>query len=146
MDAVRGFTSACGQSIYRGNKFPYDSRGAYFFCDPTIHVVRRAYVEYPEGKLLLRKAEPEGQGIHALLGFQLPLHQYDNRGQTVASTSPICTGASFRMRPGSIKETGSSPRRTGVNKHVQMGRIWRIRHKDHQPYGKKTPHARGIDC
>ena len=24
-----------------------------------------------------------------------------------------------------------------MNKHVQMGRIWRIRHKDHQPYGKK---------
>ena len=54
VNAVRGFTSACGQSIYRGNKFPYDSRGAYFFCDPTIHVVRRAYVEYPDGKLMLR--------------------------------------------------------------------------------------------
>ena len=28
-------------------------------------------------------------------------------------------------------------RRMGVNKHVQMGRIWRIRHKDHKPYGAK---------
>ena len=27
-DAARGFTSACGQSIYRANKFPYESRGA----------------------------------------------------------------------------------------------------------------------
>ena len=42
--AVRSFTSACGQSIYREDKFPFDTRGSYFVVDPTIHVVRRAKI------------------------------------------------------------------------------------------------------
>ncbi|MEY4484717.1 MAG: hypothetical protein RL693_2169, partial [Verrucomicrobiota bacterium] len=46
----KAFTSACGQSVYRGNALPLEVRGDYFFCDPTIHVVRRAKLEDRNGK------------------------------------------------------------------------------------------------
>jgi mono/diheme cytochrome c family protein len=136
VDAVRGFTSACGQSIYRGNKFPYDSRGAYFFCDPTIHVVRRAFVEYPKGKLMLRKAEPEG------LEF-LRSSDFNSRFINTAVGPDGCLYVTDMYR-GIIQDApwfnGGNrefARRTGVNKHIQMGRIWRIRHQDHRPYQEK---------
>ena len=134
--AVRGFTSACGQSIYRGNKFPYDSRGAYFFCDPTIHVVRRAYVEYPEGKLMLRKAEPEDKEF-------MRSSDFNSRFINTATGPDGCLYVTDMYR-GIIQDAAwfnesnrEFARRTGVNKHVQMGRIWRVRHKDHKPYGAK---------
>jgi putative membrane-bound dehydrogenase-like protein len=136
VDAVRGFTSACGQSIYRGNKFPYDSRGAYFFCDPTIHVVRRAFVEYPKGKLMIRKAEPEG------LEF-LRSSDFNSRFINTAVGPDGCLYVTDMYR-GIIQDApwfnGGNrefARRTGVNKHIQMGRIWRIRHQDHRPYQEK---------
>ena len=136
VDAVRGFTSACGQSIYRGNKFPYDSRGAYFFCDPTIHVVRRAYVEYPDGKLMLRKAEPEGMEF-------LRSSDFNSRFINTAVGPNGCLYVTDMYR-GIIQDAAwfnegnrEFARRTGVNKHIQMGRIWRIRHKDHQPFIEK---------
>jgi putative membrane-bound dehydrogenase-like protein len=133
---VRGFTSACGQSIYRGNKFPHHSRGAYFFCDPTIHVVRRAFVEYPDGKLMLRKAEPEGEEFMRSSDF--------NSRFINTTTGPDGCLYVTDMYRGIIQDAAwfnesnrEFARRTGVNKHVQMGRIWRIRHKDHEPYGEK---------
>ena len=135
MNAIRGFTSACGQSIYRGNKFPYDSRGAYFFCDPTIHVVRRAYVEYPDGKLMLRKAESEDENSCA--------SRISTRFINTATGPDGCLYVTDMYR-GIIQDAAwfnesnrEFARRTGVNKHVQMGRIWRIRHKDHQPFMDK---------
>ena len=134
--AVRGFTSACGQSIYRGNKFPYDSRGAYFFCDPTIHVVRRAYVKYPDGKLMLRKAEPEGEEFFRSSDF-------NSRFINTAVGPDGCLYVTDMYR-GIIQDAAwfnegnrEFARRTGVNKHIQMGRIWRIRHQDHRPYQEK---------
>ena len=133
---VRGFTSACGQAIYRGNKFPYDSRGAYFFCDPTIHVIRRAFVEYPDGKLMLRKAEPDGKEF-------MRSSDFNSRFVNTAIGPDGCLYVTDMYR-GIIQDAAwfnggnrEFARRTGVNKHVQMGRIWRVRHKDHKPYGKK---------
>jgi len=136
VNAVRGFTSACGQSIYRGNKFPYDSRGAYFFCDPTIHVVRRAYVEYPNGKLMLRKAEPEGMEF-------LRSSDFNSRFINTAVGPDGCLYVTDMYRgiiqdaPWYNEGNREFARLTGVNKHIQMGRIWRIRHKDHQPFTEK---------
>ena len=136
VNAVRGFTSACGQSIYRGNKFPYDTRGAYFFCDPTIHVVRRAFVEYPKGKLMLRKAEPEG------LEF-LRSSDFNSRFINTAVGPDGCLYVTDMYRgiiqdaPWYNEGNREFARKTGVNKHIQMGRIWRIRHHDHRPYQEK---------
>ena len=136
VNAVRGFTSACGQSIYRGNKFPYDSRGAYFFCDPTIHMVRRAFVEYPKGKLMLRKAEPEGMEF-------LRSSDFNSRFINTAVGPDGCLYVTDMYRgiiqdaPWYNEGNREFARRTGVNKHTQMGRIWRIRHKDHLPFMEK---------
>ena len=136
VDAVRGFTSACGQSIYRANKFPYESRGAYFFCDPTLHVIRRAFVEYPDGKLMLRKAEPEGQEF-------LRSSDFNSRFINTAVGPDGCLYVTDMYRgiiqdaPWFNEGNREFARRTGVNKHIQMGRIWRIRHLDHRPYQEK---------
>ncbi|MEM7390846.1 MAG: ThuA domain-containing protein, partial [Verrucomicrobiota bacterium] len=57
--ATRAFTSACGQSVFRGHKFPVESRGNYFFCDPTIHIVRQAEVENQNGFVHITRAGSE---------------------------------------------------------------------------------------
>ncbi|MFP6701253.1 MAG: ThuA domain-containing protein, partial [Planctomycetaceae bacterium] len=56
---VRSFTSACGQSIFRGHKLPHADYGDHFVCDPTIHVIRRSNLTKKSGLDYFEKAEPD---------------------------------------------------------------------------------------
>ena len=133
---VRSFTSVCGQSVFRGEKFPQADRGRYFCVDPTIHVLRRADILREHGKVMLEKAEPEEaefllssdvncRFVNTATGPDGALYVTDMyRG--IIQDAPW-------MNPGARKFTVES----GLSKNVRMGRIWRIRHKDFQP--GKTP-------
>ncbi|MDG2125681.1 MAG: ThuA domain-containing protein, partial [Verrucomicrobiales bacterium] len=126
---VRGFTSACGQSIYRGGKFPMDVRGDYFFVDPTIHVVRRADVVSRDGMVFLEKSE-EGRGEF--------IRSSDINCRFVnTATGPDGVLYVTDMYRGIIQDAPwLSPgprefiRESGLSKNVQHGRIWRVRHAD----------------
>ena len=130
-----GFTSSCGQSIYRRNKFPYDSPGSLFFLRP--HPSRGS------------------SGLRGLSEWQTHASQSRTRGRFLRSSDFNSRFINTAVGPdgclyvtdmyrGIIQDAPwfnegnrEFARRTGVNKHIQMGRIWRIRHKDHLPYSEK---------
>ena len=130
--ATRGFTSACGQSVYRGAKFPHDARGNYFFCDPTIHVVRRAHLTKPGAMIHLEKAEPEGEEFFRSSDI-------NSRFINTAEGPDGCLYVTDMYR-GIIQDApwlNPDNRKTisanGLDRNVQHGRIWRIRHQDQAP-------------
>lgn len=133
---IRSFTSACGQTVFRGDKLPFDDRGRYFFVDPTIHVVRRSNIEHQRGKLMLTRAES---------GDQEFLRSSDINCRFVnTATGPDGTLYVTDMYRGIIQDAPwmnpnarKFTRESGLADNKLMGRIWRIRHKDFQP--RKRP-------
>ncbi len=130
--AVRGFTSACGQSIYRADKFPAADRGTYYICDPTIHVVRRAHISKAGEMIRLTKTDPEGMEF-------LRSSDINSRFINTAEGPDGCLYVTDMYR-GIIQDApwlnpGSRENivQNGLHDNHQMGRIWRIRHRDHQP-------------
>jgi mono/diheme cytochrome c family protein len=129
---VRSFTSACGQSIFRGNKLPWADNGRYFVVDPTIHVLRRANLIKKDGLDFLEKTE-EGDGEF------LRSADINSRFVNTAIGPDGCLYVTDMYR-GIIQDApwlSPGPREAiveaGLDKHIQKGRIWRIRHKDHVP-------------
>ena len=130
--ATRGFTSACGQSIFRGDRLPHDARGDYFFVDPTIHVVRRANITREYGKLMLEKAEKGNAEF---------LRTSDINSRFVnTATGPDGTLYITDMYRGIIQDAPwmnpqarAFTRESGLSRNIRNGRIWRIRHKDYLP-------------
>ena len=127
------FTSLCGQEIYRGDSFPKEVYGNMFFVDPTIHVVRRATIGNLNGKTILKNAYQD-QKDEFLLSPDF------NFRPVSTHTGPDGCLYVVDMYRGIIQDAGwfneqnqAYSREHGFNKHVQRGRIWRIRHKDHQP-------------
>ncbi|MBI1375641.1 MAG: hypothetical protein GC159_23265 [Phycisphaera sp.] len=127
----KGFTSTCGQSVFRGDALPIDVRGNYFVCDPTIHVVRRAIIEDRNGSLYL--TNPYGDNeflvspdinfrpVNTMTGPDGCLYVVDMyRG--IIQDSPW-------LSPGPRKFI----RESGLADNNQHGRIWRIRHRDFAP-------------
>jgi glucose/arabinose dehydrogenase/mono/diheme cytochrome c family protein len=129
--ATRPFTSACGQSIYRSDKFPVDARGDYFICDPTIHVVRRAQINKLGELARLQRVEDEGQEF-------LRSSDINCRFVNSAEGPDGCLYVTDMYRgiiqdapwlnPGSRENIVNN----GLDKNIQHGRIWRVRHKDFQ--------------
>ena len=136
VSAKRGFTSACGQSIFRGHKLPIADRGRLFVADPTIHVVRRANMGDRDGLVWFDKAEPGDEEF--LLSSDV-----NSRFMNTAH-GPDGTLYVTDMYRGIIQDAGwlsPDPRKNivanGLHDNNQHGRIWRIRHQDHVP--GKTP-------
>lgn len=122
------FTSIAGQSIYRGSALPAELRGDYFFCDPTIHVVRRAKIEDRRGRLHF--TNPHGQDEFLLSSDLLfrPVHTAsgpDGCLTVVDMYRGIIQDAPW-LNPGARKFLKDS----GLAAVTQRGRIWRIRHQD----------------
>ncbi len=129
---VRGFTSACGQSVFRGNKLSLDDYGRYFVCDPTIHVVRRANMTKKSGLDYLVKTEP---GLDEFL-----LSSDINCRFVNTATGPDGCLYVTDMYRGIIQDAAwlsPGPRKNivenGLDKNIRHGRIWRIRSTDARP-------------
>ena len=122
-------------------------RGRLLFLRPDHSRRPSSVCRVPERQArLLRKAEPEGMKEFMRSSDFNSRFVNTTTGLTVASTSPICTVASFRTRPWFNEGNRRvRPPHRSEQAHSAMGRIWRIRHKDHQPLRGKAPHARGID-
>lgn len=130
--AVRGFTSVCGQSIYRSDKFPTDARGNYFCADPTIHVVRRAQITKPGEMVYLTKADAAGEEF-------LRSSDINCRFMNTAEGPDGCLYVTDMYRgiiqdaPWLNPDARKNIVENGLHDNNQRGRIWRIRHKDHEP-------------
>ncbi len=124
-------TSICGQSIFRGTALPPDARGDYFFCDPTIHVVRRAKVENQNGRLFFRNAYGADEFLLSPDILFRPVN---------TATGPDGCLTVVDMYRGIIQDApwlSPGPRKfireSGLAAVHQRGRIWRIRALDAQP-------------
>ncbi len=125
------FTSICGQSVFRGTALPFETRGDYFFCDPTIHVVRRAKLTDRNGRLTLSNPHGDDEFVASADILFRPVN---------TATGPDGCLTIVDMYRGIIQDApwlSEGPRKfireaglAGVN---QRGRIWRIRHRDHAP-------------
>ena len=129
---TRAFTSACGQSVFRGHKLPFEDYGRYFVCDPTIHVVRRANLFKKDGLDRLEKTEPDEDEF-------LRSSDINSRFINTATGPDGCLYVTDMYR-GIIQDAGwlsPGPRenivKNGLHDNNQHGRIWRIRHADHTP-------------
>ena len=134
--AVRSFTSACGQSIYRSDKFPVDTRGNYFVVDPTIHVVRRARISKTGDVIKLHRLEAEGQEF-------MRSSDINSRFVNTAVGPDGCLYVTDMYRgiiqdaPWLNPQSRENIKKNGLDKNIKHGRIWRIRHKDFTP--RKAP-------
>jgi mono/diheme cytochrome c family protein/glucose/arabinose dehydrogenase/type 1 glutamine amidotransferase len=129
---VRSFTSACGQTIFRGHKLPRSDYGAHFFCDPTIHVVRRSDITKKGGLDFFEKAEPGDAEF-------LRSSDINSRFVNTATGPDGCLYVTDMYR-GIIQDApwlSPEPRKNivanGLDKNIRMGRIWRVRHEDYEP-------------
>ena len=132
---ARNFTSACGQTVFRGHALPWEDNGRYFVCDPTIQLVRRATIEKRGGLNHFSKVEP---GTDEFLNSS----DINSRFVNTATGPDGCLYVTDMYR-GIIQDApwlSAGPRKAiveaGLDKNIQMGRIWRIRHKDHTPTKK----------
>lgn len=129
--ASKRFTSACGQSVYRGHALPRLVYGNYFVCDPTIHAVRRALIENDNGRMVFS---------NAYWGEEFLVSPDVNFRPVNTATGPDGCFYVIDMSRGIIQDApwlSEGPRKfireSGLSKNIMHGRIWRVRHKDHQP-------------
>ena len=124
-------TSLCGQSVFRGTALPPDARGDYFFCDPTIHVIRRSKIENRDGRVFLTSAYGEEEFFNSPDIYCRPVW---------TATGPDGCLTVVDMYRGIIQDApwlNEKDRKfiadSGMAAVHQHGRIWRIRHEDFTP-------------
>lgn len=130
-NARKQLTSICGQSVFRGTALPPDARGDYFFCDPTIHVVRRADITNRNGRVFFTNPHGTNEFLNSPDILFRPVH--------TASGPDGCLTV-VDMYRGIIQDApwlSEGPRKfikeSGLAAQNNRGRIWRIRHRDHTP-------------
>ncbi len=121
-------TSLCGQSVFRGTALPADTRGDYFFCDPTIHVIRRSKIENKNGRLMFSNPYGDGEFLNSTDILFRPVN---------TATAPDGSLTIVDMYRGIIQDApwlSEGPRKfikdSGLAAVNQHGRIWRVRHQD----------------
>ncbi len=129
---IRAFTSACGQTVFRGDKLPYEDRGRYFFVDPTIHVVRRANVENQSGKIMLTKAEPGDEEFLRSSDINCRFVNTASGPDGALYVTDMYRGI-IQDAPWMNPKAREFTRDSGLANNRLKGRIWRIRHKDFEP-------------
>ena len=128
------FTSANGQSIFRGDRLPTDLVGDYIINEPVARIIRRAKVINREGKTFLESAyEAPQEFIASTDTYFRPVNTY---------TGPDGCLYIVDMARGIIQESNWTPKGSylrskidyyGLSKVNQRGRIWRLVHDGYKP-------------
>ena len=128
------FTSANGQSIFRGDRLPADFVGDYIINEPVARIIRRAKVINREGKTFLESAyEAPQEFIASTDTYFRPVNTY---------TGPDGCLYIVDMARGIIQESNWTPKGSylrskidyyGLSKVNQRGRIWRLVHDGYKP-------------
>tara|TARA_R110002096_G_scaffold91625_23_gene207395 strand:+ start:4258 stop:7596 length:3339 start_codon:yes stop_codon:yes gene_type:complete len=129
---IRGFTSACGQSIYRADKFPAGDRGTYYICDPTIHVVRRALISKAGEMLQISKMDPDGVEFLRSSDINCRFINTTEGPDGCLYVTDMYRGI-IQDAPWLNLDNRKNIQANGLDDNNQHGRIWRIRHRDFQP-------------
>ena len=128
------FTSANGQSIFRGDRLPADLVGDYIINEPVARIIRRAKVINREGKTYLESAyEAPQEFIASTDTYFRPVNTY---------TGPDGCLYIVDMARGIIQESNWTQKGSylrgkidyyGLSKVNQRGRIWRLVHDGYKP-------------
>ena len=128
------FTSANGQSIFRGDRLPADLVGDYIINEPVARIIRRAKVINREGKTYLESAyEAPQEFVASTDTYFRPVNTY---------TGPDGCLYIVDMARGIIQESNWTPKGSylrgkidyyGLAKVNQRGRIWRLVHNGFKP-------------
>jgi mono/diheme cytochrome c family protein len=128
------FTSANGQSIFRGDRLPADLVGDYIINEPVARIIRRAKVINREGKTYLESAyEAPQEFVASSDTYFRPVNTY---------TGPDGCLYIVDMARGIIQESNWTPKGSylrgkidyyGLAKVNQRGRIWRLVHDGYKP-------------
>lgn len=128
------FTSANGQSIFRGDRLPADLVGDYIINEPVARIIRRAKVINREGKTYLESAyEAPKEFIASTDTYFRPVNTY---------TGPDGCLYIVDMARGIIQESNWTQKGSylrgkidyyGLSKVNQRGRIWRLVHDGYKP-------------
>ena len=128
------FTSANGQSIFRGDRLPSDLLGDYIINEPVARIIRRAKVVNREGKTCLESAyEAPQEFVASTDTYFRPVNTY---------TGPDGCLYIVDMSRGIIQESNWTQKGSylrgkidyyGMAKVNQRGRIWRLVHDGYKP-------------
>jgi glucose/arabinose dehydrogenase/mono/diheme cytochrome c family protein len=130
---VRTFTSAAGQSVYRGDRLPKTMKGDYVVAEPVGRIIRRAKISTANGIIKLENAYDQEEFISSTdMNFR-PVNTY---------TGPDGCLYIVDMYRGIIQEsTWAQPgsylyaqiMNKGLAGNVRNGRIYRLVHKEIPP-------------
>lgn len=126
------FTAPCGQSIYRGDKYPADFDGDYIVCEPVARAVRRANVVHENGKTYLTNvynkqefissSDMNFRPVNSATGPDGNLYIVDMHRGIIQQGNWTKPGSFLRQKIDSL----------GMAKNVGHGRIYRVVHNDYK--------------
>ncbi|GAA4462160.1 hypothetical protein GCM10023189_38510 [Nibrella saemangeumensis] len=121
-----GFTSVCGQSVFRGDRLPKSMEGDYLAAEPVGRFIRRANISDTDGKISLANVYPQDEFIASTdMNFR-PVNIY---------TGPDGCLYIVDMYRGVIQESTWAQQGSylydqimskGLNRNVKNGRIYRL--------------------
>ena len=140
-NSLNRFTASCGQSIYRGDKFPDDFDGDLIICEPVGRLVRRAKVSNVDGKIVvsnfydksefIASTDPNFRPVNSATGPDGCLYIVDMYRGIIQEGNWVREGSYLR---GVVKEYE-------LQKNIGRGRIFRVEHQS----SKKGPTPRMLD-
>jgi mono/diheme cytochrome c family protein len=121
-----GFTSVCGQSVFRGDRLPKSLAGDYLAAEPVGRFIRRAKITDQDGKITLANAYQEEEFISSTdMNFR-PINTYtgpDGCLYIVDMYRGIIQESTW-AQPGSYLYSQIMSK--GLDKNIRRGRIYRL--------------------
>ncbi len=140
-DSLNRFTASCGQSIYRGDKFPGEAYGDLFICEPVGRLIRRAKVHNDEGRIVvanaydktefIRSTDPNFRPVNSATGPDGCLYIVDMYRGIIQEGNWVREGSYLREVVKGYE----------LQKNIGRGRIFRIDHTS----TKRGPQPKMLD-
>lgn len=125
---IFGFTSVCGQSVFRGDRLPGNIQGDYLAAEPVGRFIRRAKISSTAGKIQLKNVYDQDEFIASSdMNFR-PVNTYtgpDGCLYIVDMYRGVIQEATW-AQPGSF--IYSQIMSKGLEKNTKNGRIYRLVH------------------
>jgi len=127
-------TAASGMAVYRGDQFPARYKGSLFITEPSANLVKRAVMTEGANGLRTLKSAPTGSAF---------LASTDERSRMVnAYNAPDGSLYLVDLYRGILQHSAymtsylrAQVVERGLDKHINLGRIWRVRHSEGKALG-----------
>lgn len=124
------FTGACGPAIYRGDLFPPQYRGAGFVCEPTGNLVRCNTIQETNGILTARNAFQNSEFLASTDERFRPVNLQNGPDGALYIVDMYRGVIQHRIYLTTYLRNQALDR--GLDKHVNMGRIYRVVPENYQ--------------